>query len=97
MYLSRVRSNQDNQASREPAKAYCRIGGPGLFLAMIALLVLAAGCESSLDGNGMADSYYLNPYKDLSTLGRVALVELDNNSGYPSISPDVTQVLFTAL
>ncbi len=45
----------------------------------------------------MANSYYLNPHKDLATLGRVALVELDNNSGYPTVSADLTEALFVAL
>jgi hypothetical protein len=45
----------------------------------------------------MNDSYYINPYKDLNTLGRVALVELDDDSGYPTISADVTKALFVAL
>lgn len=97
MYLSRVRSNHANRAGTKPAQTCCRIGRPGLFLVVIGLLALAGGCESPLNGNAMADSYYLNPYKDLSTLGRIALVELDNNSGYPNISADVSQALFVAL
>ncbi len=68
-----------------------------LALAPVVLLVLICGCESPLNHNGMSNSYYLNPYKDLTTLGRVALVEFDNDSGYPNISADVTQALFTAL
>jgi len=45
----------------------------------------------------VADYYYLNHYKDLSIVGRVAIVELDNDSSYPQISPDVTEALFQAL
>ena len=76
----------------------CRaIRRASLLLAAMGLLVLAGGCEGPLNGNGMSNSYYLNPYKDLSTLGRVALVELDDNSGYPTISADVTRALFVAL
>ncbi len=66
-------------------------------LVLTALSFLAAGCDSSLSSRGMDNAYYLNPYKDLSTLGRVALVQLDNASGYPTISGDVTQALFVAL
>lgn len=97
MCLSRVRSNHGNRAGSKPTQTCCRIGRSGLFLAAIGLLALAGGCESPLNGSSMADSYYLNPYKDLSTLGRIALVELDNNSGYPNISTDVSQALFVAL
>jgi hypothetical protein len=69
----------------------------GLLLAALGLLTLVVGCESPLNGDGMSNSYYLNPYKDLSTLGRVALVELDDRSGNPTISTEVTKALFVAL
>ncbi len=45
----------------------------------------------------MPEYYYLNPDKDLSTVGRTALVELGNKSSYPQISTDVTEALFQAL
>jgi hypothetical protein len=45
----------------------------------------------------MPEYYYLNPDKDVSTVGRTALVELNNNSGYPQIPADVTEALFQAL
>jgi hypothetical protein len=45
----------------------------------------------------MAESFYLNPYRDVHSLGRVALVELDNMSAYPDIAPQVTTALFAAL
>jgi len=44
-----------------------------------------------------ADYYYLNPAKDLSAIGRVAVIELDNDSSYPQISAQVTEALFQAL
>ena len=68
-----------------------------LMLTVISLLIAVGGCDSGHNGNSMSGAFYLNPYKDLSTLGRVALVELDNNSGYPTIPSDVTQALFVAL
>jgi len=43
------------------------------------------------------DYYYVNPQKDLPAVGKVVLVELDNNSTYPQISSDVTDALFQAL
>jgi len=73
------------------------IRAAGLVLGLIGLLALAAGCETPLNGAGMTNSYYINPYKDLNTLGRVALVELDDRSGYPAISADLTKALFVAL
>ena len=70
----------------------------GLGISLIVVLsALVGGCGSGQKANGMANSFYLNPHKDLSTLGRVALVELDNKSGYPAISADMTEALFVAL
>lgn len=63
----------------------------------LALPLLVCGCESDQANNGMVNSFYLNPHRDLTTLGRVALVELDNESGYPTISADLTEALFVAL
>jgi len=74
-----------------------RLRGAGLLLATISLLMLSGGCETTPKGAAMSDAYYLSPYKDLSTLGRIALVELDNNSGHPSIPADVTKALFVAI
>jgi hypothetical protein len=44
-----------------------------------------------------ASYYYLNPYKSLNTIGRVAIVELNNESSYPKISDDVFEKLYQAL
>jgi hypothetical protein len=43
------------------------------------------------------DYYYLNPHRSLNTIGRVAIVELSNDSSYPDISNDVTEKLYQAL
>lgn len=66
---------------------------------VILLLVLAllSGCQFYAASRPVPESYYLNPDKDLHTIGRAALVELDNNSNYPQISTDVTEALFLAL
>src|SRR4030042_5476324 len=45
----------------------------------------------------LPDFYYQNPDKNLSSVGRTALVELNNYSAYPQVSSDVTQALFQAL
>lgn len=60
------------------------------------LLVLLSGCGSNM-ADKPAVNYYLNPNKDLSAIGRTALVELANNSAYPQISADVTEILFQEL
>jgi hypothetical protein len=66
-------------------------------LAVALLLVTLGGCTPYPQSEAMADSYYLNPRKDLRDLGRVALVELDNASDYPDISRDATRALFLEL
>ena len=61
------------------------------------LPVLLSGCSFYSASAPAVEYYYLNPDKDLSTIGRVAIVELDNDSSYPQISVDVTETLFQAL
>jgi len=61
------------------------------------LPVLLSGCGIYSASAPTAEYYYLNPDKDLSAIGRVAIVELDNDSSYPQISADVTEMLFQAL
>lgn len=72
--------------------------GPGGWArpCLLATLVLGAvcGCRSGGENGGMADSYFLDQNKDPRTLGRVALVELENTSGYPQISSEMTQALY---
>ena len=97
MYPSRIRSNHAGMASGDRRGPRAGIGRAGLWLAMMCFLALAGSCQGPPRNDGMADSYYLTPYRNLNTLGRVALVELDNNSGYPNISTDVTKALFVAL
>jgi hypothetical protein len=59
---------------------------------------LLSGCITYYsDSAPAADYYYINPNKSLSTIGRVAIVELDNNSSYPKISNDVIEKLYQAL
>lgn len=61
------------------------------------LPVLLSGCGFNAAHKPAANYYYLNPNKDLSTIGRTALVELANDSAFPRISTDVTEALFQAL
>ncbi len=72
-----------------------RRGGPArLGLLTILGLSLLCGCRSESENTGMAGAYFLDPSKDLRDLNRVALVELDNMSGYPQISAEMTQAIY---
>lgn len=66
-----------------------------IVLAMLA--VLPAGCRTHQPAAPLAAYYYLNPGKTLTGVGRVAIVEMENNSSYPQVSADVTTALFQAL
>ena len=64
---------------------------------LLLLPVFLSGCQFYRAPVGTTGYYYLNPYKDLSTIGRVAIVELDNDSSYPTATADVTKALFEAV
>ena len=49
---------------------------PGLYSVALLPLAFLAGCMLDETGYTSADYYYLNPYKNLSTIGSVVLVEL---------------------
>ena len=61
------------------------------------LPLLVAGCGMERICEPVPACYYINPHKDLTTVGRVALIELTNDSTYPQISVDVTESLFEAI
>jgi hypothetical protein len=63
---------------------------------LLLLPILLTSCRSHGPKEPCAD-YYINPAKDLRTIGRATLVELANDSSYPEISFDVTESLFQAL
>ena len=69
----------------------------GLYSVALLPLAFLAGCMLDETGYTSADYYYLNPYKNLSTIGSVALVEPNNNSVYPQMSAEVTESLFQAV
>jgi hypothetical protein len=56
--------------------------------------IILSACQFQRINPTMPEFYYLNPDKDLSSVGRAALVELNNDSGYPQIPTDVTEALF---
>ena len=64
---------------------------------LLLLPVLLSGCGFNAAYKPAANYYYLNPNKDLSTIGRTALVELGNDSAFLQISADVTEALYQAL
>ena len=64
---------------------------------LLLLAVLLSGCRTHNASAPVSDYYYLNPNNKLGTIGRVAIVELDNDSSYPEISADITQALYQAL
>jgi hypothetical protein len=75
---------------------------PGTRTVALGLLVLlaglcAGGCQTQSDPWAMAGSYYLNPHKDLRKLGRVALVELEDNSSSREVPAHVTRALYLAI
>lgn len=63
---------------------------------IIIMLMLIHICSCTMYRSPVpaADYYYLNPDVDFGQIGRVVLVQLQNNSVYPQISPDVTRALY---
>lgn len=69
-----------------------------LHAAILLSCALASGCHVIYKPAAHEpDYYYLNPQKNLPTIGRAVLIELDNDSTYPNVSADVTEALFQAL
>lgn len=71
--------------------------GRVLSVALPLLAFALTGCRSHRDSAPVPDYYYKNPNRRVTTVGRVAIVELENDSSYPQISTDVTGSLFRAL
>ncbi|UCE48645.1 MAG: hypothetical protein JSW47_00565 [Phycisphaerales bacterium] len=83
---------------RRCVRNVCQTARCRLLVMVLALTVcLTLGCYSRRAARPAADYYYLNPHKKLTTIGRVAIVELENDSSYPDISADITGSLFRAL
>ncbi|MFC1676872.1 hypothetical protein ACFL3G_07415 [Planctomycetota bacterium] len=62
----------------------------------LCLLSLFVGCNS-YESATTSDYFYNNPEKDISAIGRVVLVELENDSSYPEIPAKVTKALYQSL
>ena len=66
-------------------------------MTFLLLAVLLSGCRTHSVSAPVSDYYYINPNKKLTDVGRVAIIELDNDSSYPQISTDITASLYQAL
>lgn len=64
---------------------------------LLFLTVLFSGCGLYESHTPLAGYYYLNPDKDLDAVGRIALVELSNDSPFPQSSSRATEALYKAL
>lgn len=64
---------------------------------LLLLAVILSGCRTQSTFVPVSDYYYLNPNNVLGSIGRVAIVELNNDSSYPQVSADVTLALYQAL
>jgi len=67
-----------------------------IFILSPAILLLA-GIGTDRGTSQESHYFYLNPSADLTSIGRVAVVELYNDSSYPQMSSEVTESLFNAL
>jgi len=68
-----------------------------VFCSLFSVCGLLCGCQRENACIRKADGFYLNPARNLCTVGRVAIVQLGNDSSYPEISADLTEALFVAL
>lgn len=82
-----------NETGRRPSRVQMFPSCSWSTLVAILAGSLLCGCASNSEKDPMAGSYFLDRNKDLSTLGRVALVEMDNISGFPQMSGEITEAL----
>ena len=64
---------------------------------IILIMALFSGCIFYPANRPRTDHYYINPRKNLFSVGKIAIVELYNNSSSPQIALDTTEALFQAL
>jgi len=65
-----------------------------LKILLLLQLFVFSGCLHDAAYESVPTSYYLDPSKDLKRIGRVALVELSNNTAVHQVSPNLTEALF---
>lgn len=66
-------------------------------MGLLLTFAFITGCHDQSIFLPAANYYYLNPNADLRMVGRVAVVELDNDSSRTRASSDITEELFRAL
>jgi hypothetical protein len=66
-------------------------------LTCFCIVLVFAGCKSPEKVTESSKYYYLNPNRNITNIGRIAIVELQNDSSYPQMSNDITESLFQAL
>jgi hypothetical protein len=93
-YLLAHKLSFGTRRSRRSVRAASRKSW-GIILLLLA--VLFSGCRTHSASDPVSGYYYLNPNKKLTDVGRVAIIELDNDSSYPQISTDITGSLYQAL
>jgi hypothetical protein len=79
------------------ARQMSKIKPNSIKLLLLLVLFLASCSSTKKSGPSSQSNYYLNPKKPISTIGRVALIELKNLSPRPEVSADMTQALFEAI
>ena len=66
-------------------------------ICVLLFVITITGCKSSYTANEPAKYYYVNPSRNIANIGRIAIVELQNDTSYPQMSDDITEALFQAL
>lgn len=66
-------------------------------LMSVLIVIILSGCSTNQVYRTSTNYYYHNPNRNIKTIGKVAVIELNNNSSYPQVSTDITEILFQAL
>lgn len=56
-----------------------------------------SGCKTPPPPEPVKNYFYINPIKKPNSIGRVVLVELQNESNYPQVSMDIAEALYQAV
>ena len=86
-------------------RKYCRLWSVLILMGMIGVgsgcqngrIDLLSGLQKQAPYTPMEGAFYINPEIDLSAMGRVALVELENLTDYPEVGEDLSESLYIAL
>jgi hypothetical protein len=66
-------------------------------LILVFWLLTMSGCVIYTEQEPLSQFYYRNPNKDMSTIGKVALIKLTNESSQPKINSSITLALYEAI